>query len=60
MTWRQALGFVYAAVLLVLAFAPIEIARRRGLRAKHHRHVLVAQAICLTLVAVILVLTAGP
>ena len=60
MTWRQAVGVGYVAALLVLAFAPLLIARRRGLRAQYQRHILFAQAICLTLLAVIVVLTAGP
>ena len=60
MTWRRGLGFVYAAVLLVLAFGPILMSGRRGLRAPYQRHIMTAQAICLALVAVVLVLTAGP
>ncbi|NUO64265.1 MAG: hypothetical protein HOQ26_17505 [Gemmatimonadaceae bacterium] len=60
MTWRQWLSFIYAGAVLVLALAPIVMTRRRADFPAERRHGLHAQAIVLTVFAVVLVLTGGP
>ena len=59
-TWRQWLSFIYAGALLILALAPVVMTRRRTDFPAERRHVLHAQAICLTLFAAVMVLTGGP